>query len=387
MIQSHEKLIALLDRHIMECTCLPRQYIGMEIEFFCFKEDKTNLDMVELEGYILLALRENKYKFSRDNFLNIKIENTGCISYEPGGQLEFSSQKEVNVNELLKKTIHFLQFLINKLKDFGYSIFFTGCNPRKLNQKIMKPEKRYLLMQKEFDEYGIYGRYMMLNTASIQVNVDFGSYKEFGIRWRNLHLFYPIFVTLFGNSTVFNKSDTGYISYRQHIIEQIGGKRVKGLYRNRMHEDTKMNISNYCLFLYENNIFSNISSDEELLKELLHDVFPIVRIREYFEVRYFDDLDLYYVCCPIILIYVINYDLEMQKWVEKELDELYYLYQKFTYKAIRYGLKETELRTFCSKFINKALEILKNRYQDIIEDTFINRLKEYWEMRIEIYDE
>lgn len=389
MIRSYEQLISLLDKHIMKCTHLPKQYISMEIEFFCFYKDKTNLNIAELEKIILSSLQMYNCRFSRRKILNIIIENIGIITYEPGGQLEFSSQKESSLNDLLQKSINFLQFLIDRLIENGYTILFTGCNPRKLNQKILRQEERYALMQKEFDEFGVFGSYMMLNTASLQINVDFGCYNEFGKRWRNLNLFYPIFVSVFGNSSVFNESDTGYNSYRQHIIEEIGGNRVYGLYRTNFQEDTKININNYSLFLYENDIFTykKINNDEEILSELLRDVFPIVRIREYFEVRYFDSLELYFICCPIILVYIINYDIEMKNWIEKHLDELYYLYNNFSVSAIENGLNKPKLRLFCCKFINTAIEILNNRYQNFIDIMFIKRLEEYWQKRIDKYDE
>lgn len=387
LIKSNEQLYSLLNQHIAKYVNRPQKYIGLEIEFFCLPKN-SELNISELDKHIIQFLNKHNYSYSQEKTLYINVKDIGEISYEPGGQLEFSSDKETDVNILLKKTITFVRSLTEELQECGYTIFYMGCNPQRKSVELLKKEKRYFAMREEFDRIGEYGRQMMLNTASLQVNVDFGDYREFGKNWRNLNILYPVFVSIFGNSSKFNNIDTGFNSYRQYIIENMNSQRVYGLYRYNLKEDTQTNLRYYSLFLGNCNILSDkeISCEEDYLKELLHDVFPVVRIRNYFEVRYFDSQELYYICAPILLTYIVNYDPEMKKWLDEHLDELIYLYNNHLLSAIKMGLAEIRLREFCNDFIDTAVKILKKDYTGLIDDEYISRIEEFWQKRMQKYD-
>lgn len=387
LIKSHEQIYSLLNQHIAKCVNKSQKYIGFELEFFCLSKN-SELNISELDDLIIQFLNKYKYNYSQEKILYIRVKDIGELSIEPGGQLEFSSYKDTNINILLKRSILFVQLLTKELQECGYTIIYAGCNPLRKTKELYKKEKRYLIMREEFDHVGNYGRQMMLNTASLQVSVDFGDYDNFGKNWRNLNLLYPVFVSIFGNSNLFNNIDTGFNSYRQHIIENMNSQRVYGLYRYNLKEDTQTNLRYYSLFLSNCNIFSDkkIFFEEEYLDELLHDVFPVVRIRNYFEVRYFDSQELYDICCPIILTYIVNYDDDMKKWIEDRLDELLSLYNDHLLNAIKIGLADIELRKFCNEFINMAMKVITKNYAGIIDFEYISRIEEYWQKRMQKYD-
>ena len=121
-------------------------------------------------------------KFSATDLLNImnsKSKKNGLYSIEPGGQLEWSSPPFSNIHDINSSMIthkSILNKVINekKLRILNYSV-----------EPVFEPKEielidhlKYQLMDKNMAKVDTLGRWMMRNTASIQINYDFESESE-----------------------------------------------------------------------------------------------------------------------------------------------------------------------------------------------------------------
>ena len=89
---------------------------------------------------------------------------------------------------------------------------------------------RYAAMERFFDRSGRAGRWMMANTASVQVCLDAGEGgggpEGFRARWRLAHAIGPVLVAAFANSAIARDRPTGWASTRQAIWARMDSTRT-----------------------------------------------------------------------------------------------------------------------------------------------------------------
>lgn len=127
-------------------------------------------------------------------------EEGGWVSYEPGGQIEYSSPALAHLptlRELLRRVTSPLQEEMNRA---GIRLLARGCDP--LNSldraRLYLEGDRYPRQRAHYDRRGPLGRVMMLQSAAVHLNVDLG--REPLRTWRTANRVTPVLIALFANS-------------------------------------------------------------------------------------------------------------------------------------------------------------------------------------------
>ncbi|WP_280517343.1 glutamate-cysteine ligase family protein [Catellatospora sp. TT07R-123] len=137
----------------------------------------------------------------------------GAVTLEPGGQVEISSPPSDSLAALLDDTAADQRQLAGLLDRAGLVLAGRGCDEHRAGQRVLDTP-RYSAMETVFDRFGPYGRMWMCGTASVQVCLDAGLPGRAGPRWHALHAIGPALVAAFANSSRQAGVDTGWASAR-----------------------------------------------------------------------------------------------------------------------------------------------------------------------------
>ncbi|MFN8583266.1 MAG: glutamate-cysteine ligase family protein [Gemmatimonadaceae bacterium] len=141
----------------------------------------------------------------------------GRITFEPGGQIEFSAPPAPSLGALLASLTCTTDQLRSALASAGIDTLTVGLDPlnRIDDTPLQLSAPRYARMDAHFARIGPHGARMMRQTASIQVCVDAGPQPD--ERWALLNALTPYVVSMFANSPVYEGAATGHQSTRRGI--------------------------------------------------------------------------------------------------------------------------------------------------------------------------
>lgn len=141
----------------------------------------------------------------------------GRITFEPGGQLEFSAAPSASLSGLVDTLGRVVPPLRRALADAGIDTLTVGLDPVTPieDAPLQLSATRYARMARHFASISTEGARMMRQTASIQVSVDAGPAPL--DRWRVLNALAPYVAALFANSPLCGGTPTGYQSTRRRI--------------------------------------------------------------------------------------------------------------------------------------------------------------------------
>jgi len=125
------------------------------------------------------------------------------LSFEPGGQLEFSSIPYPCLTDAVRRMRQVQGILDERLAQDGIELVQLGINPwhtvEQINLQMRKP--RYRAMNEFFSKIGPAGQRMMRQTCTVQVNLDFGPDETtLAKRFLVAQLLAPITGAVFANS-------------------------------------------------------------------------------------------------------------------------------------------------------------------------------------------
>ena len=145
--------------------------IGVEVECFVFDKNYYRIPVNKGSIYSASDLLEELNSIE-------KISNAS-FSLEPGGQIEWASPACQTIQELDKSFLIYKKTLDKILEREGYRSLFIGVDPfnEPLDVELIKLMK-YQLMDKNMEERGSLGKWMMRNTCSIQINYDIKNGKD-----------------------------------------------------------------------------------------------------------------------------------------------------------------------------------------------------------------
>lgn len=280
------------------------------VERVCFKTGPPGLVGIELEW--LVALADSPTEPVPIHLLRDALHAAGptprgsSITYEPGGQLELSSPAYRGPSACWRALSEDAEHVRRSLLSAGVVLLPTAIDPFRLpHRQLAHP--RYDAMAAYFDAVGDdLGPVMMTSTASVQVNLDIGrDPDEATRRWRLLHAVGPTMVAAFANSPVHAAADTGWKSARQRVWQRLDRCRTSvpaGAHppsawvdyaldaRVMLHQRAGPDWSVVPGPTFRDWLHSDQAPSPADLAVHLTTLFPPVRPRGWFEVRYLDAL-------------------------------------------------------------------------------------------------
>jgi glutamate--cysteine ligase len=150
-----------------------------------------------------------------------RMPDGGTISYEPGGQIEYSAPPAVSVSTLVARLRGMVALLRQAAGDAGIELLAVGIDP--YNSVSHVPLElsgtRYVLMDAYFSELGPAGARMMRQTAATQVTVDGG--EDPVALWHILSATAPYLTAVFANSARYAGGWSGDRSARAQAWRQL----------------------------------------------------------------------------------------------------------------------------------------------------------------------
>jgi glutamate--cysteine ligase len=216
MINSKEQIIKYFESGIKETKDFR---IGIEHEKFLFNnEDNKRVDYSKIKEMFssLLEFGWNPI-LEKGNIIGL---NKGCknITLEPGNQIELSGDKLITLHEACAESHDYLFELKQVTKKLDIKIVSAGFDPiSKLEEIPNNPKQRYELMTKDMPLGGELSLDMMYRTCGTQLNVDYNSEEDFVKKFKIVNSIVPISIALFANSSIVEKKNSGYLSYRSKV--------------------------------------------------------------------------------------------------------------------------------------------------------------------------
>ena len=232
------------------------------------------------------------------------------ITLEPGNQIELSGDKLNNIHEACSESQDYLFELNQVLKKSNLKIVSSGFDPiSKLSEVPNNPKKRYEIMTKDMPLGGSLSLDMMYRTCGTQLNLDYSSEKDFIKKFKVINSIVPISIALFANSSVVEKKNSHYLSYRSKVWQNTNRGGLPEPFFDNMdfekYSDFTMNFP--ILFIKKDNdyisgkkyLFSNFMNGEieEIKNKLptendltthLSTIFTENRLKKYIELRSMD---------------------------------------------------------------------------------------------------
>jgi len=171
---------------------------------------------------------------SNAGLARVELEKGDQITFEPGGQLEFSSVPYPCLGDALERLCDIQTELDSAAQSAQIELCQLGINPwqsvSEIGLQMNKP--RYRAMDQHFASIGPYGQRMMRQTCTLQVNLDFGpSETTLTKRFVAAQLVAPFATAVFANSPYVDGKKTEYLSFRSRIWQDTDSSRtgfVKG---------------------------------------------------------------------------------------------------------------------------------------------------------------
>jgi glutamate--cysteine ligase len=151
----------------------------------------------------------------------------GAISLEPGGQFELSGAPVETVHETEAELARHLDEVRQVAGPLGIRFLTLGMSPKwsRAETPVM-PKRRYRIMADYMPRVGRLGLDMMFRTATVQVNLDFGSEADMVTKLRVALALQPVATALFANSPFTEGRPNGFLSMRSEIWRDTDGGRT-----------------------------------------------------------------------------------------------------------------------------------------------------------------
>ena len=216
MINSKEQIIKYFESGIKETKDFR---IGIEHEKFLFNnQDNKRVDYSKIKEMFssLLEFGWNPI-LEKGNIIGLNKGGKN-ITLEPGNQIELSGDKLITLHEACAESHDYLFELKQVTKKLDIKIVSAGFDPiSKLEEIPNNPKQRYELMTKDMPLGGELSLDMMYRTCGTQLNIDYNSEEDFVKKFKIVNSIVPISIALFANSSIVEKKNSGYLSYRSKV--------------------------------------------------------------------------------------------------------------------------------------------------------------------------
>ncbi|MGI8793951.1 MAG: glutamate-cysteine ligase family protein [Acidimicrobiales bacterium] len=281
-------------RELIASQCFPARIdnqVGLEVEYLV-AADQWSVASTDTE-------------LARAVVAATPLPAQSVVTWEPGGQIELSSQPEVDATAAVAAISVDHAALEPALAAVGLRLLPMAMEPVRLPDRCTHAA-RYDAMEAYFDADGTAGRRMMRASAALQVNVGMGDGGAADLRWQVAHRIGPAMVAAFANSPLAGGGQTGWQSTRLanwFLIDPTRTAPVVGDHAIDAWVDAVLAArvmlvkeGEHCTPVTEHLPFSAWIEgghplgwpDEDDLAYHLTTLFPPVRPRGWLEVRYID---------------------------------------------------------------------------------------------------
>ena len=285
--------------------------IGIEHEKFLFNnENNTRVNYKRIKE-MFTALIEFGWNpiYEKDNIIGLN-KGKKNITLEPGNQIELSGEKLNNIHEACSESHDYLFELRQVTKKLNINIVSAGFDPiSKINEVPNNPKLRYKLMTKDMPLDGKSSLDMMYRTCGTQLNIDYNSEEDFIKKFQIINSIVPISIALFANSSIVEKKNSNYLSYRSKIWQNTSRGGLPKLFFERLNFESYAEfVMNFPILFIENkgvyisgrkylfkdfmdgkiNEISNRLPTERDLSIHLSTIFTENRLKKYIEIRSMD---------------------------------------------------------------------------------------------------
>jgi glutamate--cysteine ligase len=285
--------------------------IGIEHEKFLFNNhDNKRIDYSKIKQMFqsLLEFGWNPI-LEKENIIGLNKGGKN-ITLEPGNQIELSGEKLNHIHEACAESQDYLFELRQVTKKLDINIVSAGFDPiSKLNEIPNNPKQRYELMTKDMPLGGELSLDMMYRTCGTQLNIDYSSEEDFVKKFKIINSIVPISIALFANSSIVEKKNSNYLSYRSKVWQNTSRGGLPKLFLDNLdfekYADFVMNFpilfiqdkENYISgkkYIFKDFMNGNINEiskklpDEDDLSIHLSTIFTENRLKKYIELRSMD---------------------------------------------------------------------------------------------------
>ncbi len=221
----------------LDAAQLTEQAAAEHIHGICFKTGPPERVGVELEWLVrdahdpTLPVEPDRVKVALTGLDSPgALPAKGCLTNEPGGQLELSSLPAASISDCVADAARDMSALTEAMETAGLCLSGHGLDPFRPPLRVLD-SPRYAAMEEFFDRSGPAGRIMMCSTASVQVCLDAGEegpgQQSYRRRWHLLHTIGPVLVAAFANSPLLQGRPTGWRSTRQAVWARLDPGRTR----------------------------------------------------------------------------------------------------------------------------------------------------------------
>ncbi len=402
MIDSKEKIINYFKSGIKE----PKNFkIGIEHEKFLFNNlDNKRINYPKIKE-MFTALLEFGWNpvFEKDNIIALNKGGKN-ITLEPGNQIELSGDKLNHMHEACAESQDYLFELKQVTKKLDIKIVSTGFDPiSKLSEIPNNPKQRYKLMTKDMPLGGELSLDMMYRTCGTQLNMDYSAEEDFIKKFRVANSIVPVAIALFANSSIVEKKNSNYLSYRSKVWQGTSrGGLPKLFFENMNFEKYADFVINFPILFIQNKD-QYISGKKYIFKDFmegkiqeignrlpteadltthLSTIFTENRVKKYIELRSMDTCGWDCLCAgPAFNIGMLYGNLnEVHELISKwEIDKIINAYLEAPKKGFNTQLMGKDLLYWSSTLLDLSRKGLENR--DVLskkgnnETIFLNHLQ------------
>ena len=318
----------------------------------------------------------------------------GVLSREPGGQLEYSGLAVETPEAAARQTARAVRGLKALARRRGFDLVAVGFHPWASAEAIglRTQAARYRSMQAYFDEIGPWGRRMMRQTGSIQVNVDFGGPEEWADRWELAQRLSPILAAMFANSGVEGGRPATSVGLRGEAWLRLDPSRT-GIPSRFLEGSDEDPVDQYLSFALAARVMSIAGADgtmdvpaypisfagwmvEGMLggypdiedwKAHLGTLFPDVRAKGYLELRAMDAPGYAWLAIPTLLSGHALREPAVRRAMLGELRPLHDELESMRGRAARWGLADPGLRGAAEHLIELVRPCLDDSGRRIVD--------------------
>ena len=402
MITSKEHIIEYFNSGIKKKNQFK---IGIEHEKFLFSLDTNKRVNYQTILKMFKALYEFGWKPVLEDKNIIGLKKLGKnITLEPGNQIELSGDKLENIHEACSESQDYLFELKQVLQKLKIKMVSAGFDPiSKISEISNNPKQRYEIMTKDMPSGGNLSLDMMYRTCGTQVNLDYESEKDFIKKFKVINSIVPISIALFSNSSIIEKKNSKYLSYRSKVWQNTSRGGLPEIFFDNMNfEKYSEFIMNFpILFIQKGNTY--ISGKKYLFKDFMNEkiieienklpsendlathlstIFTENRLKKYIELRSMDACGWDCLCAgPAFNTGILygNLDEAFELVSTWDKSKIINAYLEAPSKGFNTQLMGKDLFYWASKFLNLAKKGLENR--DIIgksgynETSYLNHLQ------------